>query len=289
MGVPESTDVRNRLLGLFPAATVHEYHDDADATTKDAAIEAVVERLDEEGLSRLVVASFGLLHQHVFLFHWEPPEDEGLNPSEIFDEEPVRENDVGREHHYYYLLERNYQLYLDPLEKDELVFSWPIKVVTADDHVRVHFTIMAKSPSAYVNDNKTVVKSIPYPDEDKLLDDFHATDGLIGRAHRMDINRGIKALWDVDDIDSPNVKYKREKATSKDVMDESFTVKQDDPELYEALENKALFKTQFLLTVDDPCARYFVVNPSKGKVTFRRYSSTTDCVDSVIRRIIEAN
>ena len=171
-----------------------------------------------------------------------------------------------------------------PLERHRLVFAWPLKVVVAPDHVRFHFTIMAKKPQAYLGDGRRVVQSVQRPTEDSLLaQSRHAT----GRP--MDINLGIKTLWNANLFDAARVQYKRARATSTEVMDEAFTVKRDDPGRYARLVNKPLYQTTFMFTEREPCIKYFVAAPTQGKLTFRRFSSSNNCVDDVIRTIIAAN
>lgn len=288
MPVPEARRLHIRLLNLYPATTVKDHRHVTEPGTKDDAIEAVVDNSEDvEELLEFVVTYFGRLHQHVYVFRWDGEE---LDPEAPFNEPPIRTVAEDDERHHYYLLRRTYELVLDdPLEYSQLDFSWPVKIVEAPDHLRVHFTIMAKSPAAYVGGDRGIVRAIPHPKEDSLLEGLQMTAGIGEHASLMDLNRGVKALWDADEIDSPAVKYKRARATSKDVMDEEFLVKADDPERYRELWDKPLFKTTFVFLGEDDCVDYFNIDPSNGKVTFRRYSATDDCVDNVIRTIVEAN
>ena len=171
-----------------------------------------------------------------------------------------------------------------PLERHSVTFAWPVKLVASPDHVRIHFTIMAKKPQAYALDDRVVVKSAQEPTEGDLLSEF-----LPATGRPLDLNRGIKALWDADAFDAPAVRYKRARATSVEVMDEAFTVKRDDPDRYAELTDKPLYTTTFTFTGEDACIKYFVADPTQGRLVFRRYSSSTNCVDDVIGRILAAN
>lgn len=295
MPVPERDEVRNRLLNLFPKDAVHESPHVDEQKKKADAIEDVVDNVGDHELCDFVATNFGRLHQYVYLFEWNPPEDD-LEPDQFFSEEPIQTTQQEDEIHHYYLLDHIYSLVTessnrDPsIQREQLRFSRPVKVVIADDHLRVNFTTMQKSPSAYVDEDCNVITSSPHPKTKTLLEaNFLSTTGIVGHVHRMDINRGIKELWDRDDIDAPRVKYKRAVATSKDMMDEDLTVKEDDPDLYDELQDKPLFNTTFLLVGDNSCTKYFVADPTKGTIIFRRYSSTRDCIDNVVREIVEAN
>lgn len=290
MAIPDSDLVLERLLNLFPASAIKDTEHAERPIKKAEAISSVVSDADASELSDFVTTHFGLLHQNVYLYSWDPPRGTSLDPNDVFGEPPIESQTMGSEQHYVYLLPRTYALVIEPpLERTQLTFAWPIKVVTTDGVIRIHFTLMSKRPSAYIDDSKTVITASPSPREEHLLQKFEATDGVVGHAHPMDLNKGVKSLWKADEIDSPKIKYKRAKATSRDNMDENYMVKKDDPNLYKSVLPKPLFNSQFRLTVDDPCTRYFTTDPKKGLVTFRIHSSTTDCVDRVVRRIVEAN
>lgn len=278
--------ISERLLDLFPADTLRVFEEAEGSPTKAERIDAILDRATEADLRRFVSDHFGRLHQHVYVLAREGDGDIAL-------EQPFggafEVRDVDEERHAFYLETLTHQLVIDsPLEHRQLRFAWPLKVVEAPDHVRVHFTIMNKSPQAYMEDGRRVVSSSPAPRESQLLEQFRAVSG-IDAAQDLDLNRGVKALWDAGEYDAPSVKYKRTRATSKDVMDEAFMVRSHDPDLYEELQDKPLFGTTLRFMDDDPCIDYFFVNPTNGFLRFRRYSATNECVDRVIRRIVAAN
>lgn len=287
MPIDDSPILQKRLLDLFPATTLRETPYADDARIKADAVDQMVEAIGLDELYGFVSSNFGVLHQHVHLFEWTGG---AFDPGLPFEVAPVASREREGERHLYYLLERSYHIVLDsPLEYSELEFSWPVKLVVAPDHVRAHLTIMAKNPTAYIPDGRGLIKATPYPTEQDLVRGLQLATGMAGHLRPMDLNRGIKALWAADEYDAPVVQYKRPVATSRDVMDEDFTVKRNDPNLYTTLQDKPLFTTTFSFTEEDPCIPYFVSNPTEGTVTFRRYSASSDCVDRVIRKILQAN
>ena len=285
----EDRDVRKRLLELFPAETIRASTLVSEAMTKAKRIMAVVDSADLGDIRDFVATNFGRLHQHVYIFEPDPADGLAPNLTAPFGADPFKVTVEGNERHHFYLLPLTYALVLEePLEHRDLLFAWPLKVVVAPTHVRIHFTIMAKSPRAHVGDGRSVLKSTPRPTERDLLAEFPEPPGL-ARPGPLDLNRGIKALWAADVFDAPAVLYKRERATSKEVMDEAFTVKEDDPALYAQLADKPLYQTTFQFRGEDPCIKYFTADPTQGSLVFRRYSSSNDCVDGVIRRLLAAN
>ena len=245
---------------------------------------AAVDGADLNDIREFVRINFGRLHQHVHIFERDPANGQAQSPGTVFGAGPFAVAAEGDESHYFYLLPLTYALVLDgPLQHHDLLFAWPLKLVVAPAHVRIHFTIMAKSPQAHVEEGRAVLKSTRRQTERDLLAEFS------GLGLPLDLNRGIKNLWDADVFDAPDVQYKRARATSKEVMDEAFTVKQHDPKLYAALENNPLYQTTFQFMGEDPCIKYLVVDPTQGMLGFRRYSFSNDCVDNVIGRLLAAN
>ena len=280
----DAREVRERLLDLFPAATIQQFPQVREKMTKADGIAAVAQDAEVTDVREFAATMFGYLHQHVHVFHRDPANDRPNVPMP-FGVAPFTSTTAEQEHHYFYLVPLIYELVLDaPLERHSVTFAWPVKVVVALDHIRIHFTIMAKKPQAYAADGRVVVSSAQEPTERDLLGEFH-----LGIGHPLDLNLGIKALWDADVFDAPAVRYKRSRATSLEVMDEAFTVKRDDPQRYAELADKPLYNTTFTFTGENACIKYFVADPTHGGLAFRRYSSSTDCVDDVVRRILAAN
>ncbi len=281
IGNPE---VLERILDLFPADTLEEFEQVTGKMTKADAIAAIAAGYERDRVLGFVANNFGRLHQHVYMFE----QTGAVRVADSFGEPFGVRNDAG-ETHSHYLAELWHHLVVEPpLERIQVEFAWPLKVVEAPGHVRIHLTIMSRSPQSYIGDQKTVVSAKQVPTEAGLVELFRLFPGVDGRAP-LDLNRGIKALWDADQFDAPSVQYKRARSTAKDVMDEDFTVKAHDPALYEVLHDKPLFGTTFRFMQEDPCVPHFHVQPTDGFFRFRRYSSSNDCVDRVIRSVLENN
>lgn len=281
IGTPE---VLERILDLFPADTLREFEQATEKKTKAEAISAVVAGYENEGVLGFIANNFGRLHQHVYVF----PRSGAVRLADSFGAPFGVREDAG-ETHSHYLVELTHHLVVEPpLERIQVEFAWPIKVVEAPAHVRIHLTIMSRSPKSYVGDERTIVSAKQVPEERELVELFRLSPGVDGVA-ALDVNRGIKALWDADQFDAPSVQYKRARSTAKDVMDEDFTVKEHDPALYELLRDKPLFGTTFRFGHGDPCISYFYVQPTDGFFGFRRFASSNECVDDVIRSVLENN
>lgn len=284
----QQVEVRARLLDIFPAETLQVFPQVTEKMTKADAIAAVVGGASLPALRGFVQANFGRLHQHVYIF-----EKQGGNPAPDvpFGVAPFGTETRGQESHYFFLLPLTYGLILEGpagIVRADLPFAWPVKIVVAPDHVRAHFAIMAKSPQAHVGAAQTVIRSTPSPTEKDLLADFPTSLGFPG-CGPLDLNKGIKALWANDEIDAPVFQYKRSKSTAREVMDEGFLVKRDDPNRYAELVADPLYQTTYKFMGATPCIEYFLANPTNGTVDFRKFSDTEGCVDDVLGKILGAN
>lgn len=288
--MPLPREVLERLLGLFPVTALREFGQPDEPMTKEDLISAIADGKSENAVLNFVASNAGVLHQHVYVFDKRPADgNNGFDPAAPFGAAPYRQYNVGNERVYHYLLELTYEVLLDdPLERAELGFAWPVKMVVAPRHIRVHFTIMAKSLAAYSPGGRPVLRSSPSLDEEDLLDGFPATLGMPPRG-ALDLNQGVKALWEAGEFDSPVVRYVEDKATTRAVMHEDQLVKRDDPERYAEMLLTPLLDTTLLFMGENPCVKHVVVNACEGTLAFRVYSSSNDCIDDVIRRILQAN
>ena len=287
----EEREMRRRLLQLFPKATLDSFPAAINKQNKIEMVEAVVDSATIDDINRFVRDRFGRLHQHTHIF--EPDDriaealDEVVPLGATLLESPVT---VRGEHHSTYILPLDYHLILgSPLEEHIIRFPWPFKVVTATDHCRIHFTIMAKDIRAHMADDRPIEKVTQQPTRRELLRAFPSTLSL-DPVTPLDFNKGVKDLWKNNDIfDARNVKHKRVRATSRDVMDGSYTIKRDDPVLFQELMGRPLFDTAFVLWPEHQFTKYFIANPTKGILSFRCYSEKSEDVDEFIRRILEVN
>jgi hypothetical protein len=83
-----------------------------------------------------------------------------------------------------------------------------------------------------------------------------------GGMSTYDLNKGIKELWKLDYVDAIELQYLKSKSTSKEVMHEEYTFKNQYPDEYKkailAPIIKASFK--FLDNSDDYC-NHFAIEP----------------------------
>lgn len=278
-------ELLERLLDLYPRAALLTAWE-MERVKKGPAIDQIVGAAPMTDIFRFAAENGGRTRQHVHLVE-APPNHQLLSPS-VLGHPPLFSSTNGDETAFSYIVPLNFKVVLDgPLEHSTLSFLWPMKLVLAPNHARLHLTIMSKNVDSYYP-GRVVVRARPSLQEQDFLGALPAAIEAPNIVP-LDINRGVKALWEADRIDSPKIKWKKAKSVTEQVMDEQYRVKQDDPDVYVDAQAKPLLATLFEFRAGDAIVDYFKVDPTYGRVFFRRFSRESSSVDNVVREILAAN
>ena len=288
----EDRGARERLLWRFPKSSLDSFHVAIGKNGKGVQIEAIVEKATDDELCEFVVRRFGLLRQHVHLFQLPPHLTRALDDQQSLfgDGAGPYATRHGEERHYTYILPLTYRVYFsDPFDEVKVPFLWPVRLIAAPDHVRVHFAMISPELRAHVDRDYETASRSPR-NRNQLLERAQL---LLGRQFvSLDVNGGVKSLWEDDVVDAQKAQYKRPNSTAKEVMDEAFTIKQHDRDRYEQIILSVLYDCTFkFLPGATGLARmgYFTANPAFGTFAFRRQSKANHMVDEFIADVLERN
>lgn len=107
---------------------------------------------------------------------------------------------------------------------------------------------------------------------------------------KCDLNAGIKALWEADEIEGLNVWVDGVESVAKHIMKGSLSYKTRLPEEYERMLLAPLNRTSFRVLVGgENFTDKFTSEPGNGFVSFSNYPSSAHQINNVINRIIELN
>ena len=105
-----------------------------------------------------------------------------------------------------------------------------------------------------------------------------------------DINKGIKHLWEKDKIDSRYAKWKKDKSTTTETMDEDYTLKKHYHAIYLDLIKSPLNKMVFkYLLGDGVFCDHFSADPSSGQISIPLYPGNANQITNVINEILANN
>jgi hypothetical protein len=274
----------SRLLALFPVNALrekwHEQRKKADIlawATQNASQKEIKQFLDEY---------FGNCKQHIYLFtHRSDVTD--LPNFRLPDAEKISERSDDNVRQFLYLAEVEFHVvYTNPLGEDRIKFLWPIRLEFVGNILIVRFVMMEKDVRTYFGEgvSRTVGRSLTEPQINAHLKN------VLAELEVLDINRGIKHLWNQDRIDGTKIRYRKAKSMSTESMDAGAGVKRTYPDLYKELVKRPLFDSTFkTLEEDENEEMTFRADPSNGYLGLSSYADDGDGRNSFVSEIIRHN
>ncbi|MGI6339382.1 MAG: hypothetical protein ACOXZV_08410 [Bacteroidales bacterium] len=287
------SDLLYRLLRLYPVSVVKSNFD-TDNRVQIPMLHEIVSKIPREAINEFAVNNLGFTKQHVFIFN---------NPVRFHD---AASHNFKPESHYVsfnnegiksdvYFIEQDYNLIVSEKENGNIArmvlrFRQPMVIELNINHIILKFTILERSPSSYLDDYEVLKFTRVFEDE-QIVEQFvqHFRSIYSADLHRLDINRGVKHLWNNNFIDAISIKYKRTASMATEVMDEDFTFKSQYPEKFNEVMLSPLRKHafRFLINQDDYCD--FVVDPTEGMLSFNKYPTSINQIYNVITEILRYN
>jgi hypothetical protein len=276
-----------RLLRLFPIKIVKEYFNEAGNATD--AIEAITGSHTPQQIKDFVKNSYLITRQHIYLFHL----GQTFSQTQMADF-PFKiefESHLNGEHFYFCLPIIKYDITLyNPLAEDELKFLQPVIIKIKNRTVTIHFTKIEKTVSSYYALDRLAIRRSQTKNEieniDKITNFLTDEFGLT----KLDVNKGVKHLWDNDFIDGRKVQWRKNSSIATETMDEDFTFKEKYPIEYNVLTTQPLAKTLFkYLKDDDYLCSAFDSDPSSGHINIPKFPKNANQVIDVITEILTNN
>lgn len=277
-------EILQRTLRAYPVRTVKESFE-LDIVGQAAILNQVSQRGKNEILD-FAFANFGFLHQHIYLFdlsadpngHWEPLENQLYSTS--------RDGDWGV---YNFIFDVNYVVVNGQNgNREELKFQYPVVAHVSADKLIIKINTLERSVSDYFEDRVFLIsKSITEPN---IVDSIKDSLPIGIAATELDINKGIKTLWEEKFIDAAYAQFRKSKSTSTEAMDEDNLLRDVYPEEYELIMRSPIRKNVFrILTRSDEFLSNFTVEPSLGKLSITKFANHVNSVDKLIKLILNKN
>ena len=279
------------LLMLYPNPCLQDTwaNEGSKRQDKKEIASRVAEKQDIKAIAKFGYEFLSCCRQHIYTFSHDGdisklPEITLPNASKEHEE---------KEHGFFsmlYVIELKYEVTLrDPPEEETLTFLWPARLDFTKDHLLFRFVTLEKDIGSYVDGRPYSVfgKSTS---EDKILQTvLEAVKGKLN-LEAVDLNKGVKKLWEDGVIDSPRANFRKTNSRSSEAMNANLFIKQDSPEIYETLKGTPLLHTQFdIVNWQDLSVSKFSTEPLKGYIAFPRYSENLGDTDHVVREILRHN
>lgn len=280
----------SRLLKLYPVRMLKDSFGPENSSQVDI-IPEIIGSNTEDAIKSFACQNHNNTKQHIFLYKL----DSNFNRANFIENDfPLHIEDESLNEGIYKfrllpIIDFNVVI-LNPFEETTLKFYQPVTVYVHNNDLIIQTTIMEKNIDSYFPGGRRVVDVKKANSDDYIVE--KVVEYFNGRYNVTlnDLNRGIKALWRNDLIDSKYAKWKKERSTTTEAMDEEYTLKEQYPEVYENLMLSPLGKTVFKYKVnDDLIAKHFTADPTRGSLSFATYPENHNQIDNVIIQILSDN
>lgn len=283
-------NLSKRLLNLFPSKVVKE-HFRKDDKEKDS-IEEIADKNSETNINSFAFNNLQYTKQHIYIYTLGKKFSNKKFDRQEFPLEIINERLDGNDFIFTCKGTVGFNVFVfveggNPI-KNTMQFYQPITIHISDNHLIVKFTMLEKNINSYF-ENKKVILDTKSNDEEEILNQIlqFFTDHDIAIC---DINKGIKHLWDKDVIDSKFAKWKKNRSTTTEAMDEGHTLKNEYPEQYKSLMKSPLNKNIFkYLHADDEMVDHFTADPTIGQINIPLYPKNPNQINNVISKVLSNN
>lgn len=282
--------LHERLLKLFPVKYIKDRFDISGGDQKSAIAE-IIQGFTLSSIKKVCFEEMDRTKQHIKIFNLQGRFRPGTFLAAEFPYEVVSTEIKGRNFIIHASPTVEYSvLLLYPNEEISVKFFQPLKVTVTPSKVIIQITILEKKIDSYFPDRK-VVELSKSNKEDEVIESI--VNYFFGEGCPLsicDINKGVKALLDLGVIDCTSVKFKKNRSTSTENMDENHTVKNSYPDVYAQMMAAPLKKTAVkYLSTDGDLLKHFATDPSGGEITIPLYPEDEKQIGNVINKILQNN
>jgi hypothetical protein len=281
-------DLLKRLLSLFPIKLLKEYF--KETGNSEDVIESITGSKTRPALIDFVFSNYSSTRQNIYIFDL----DKNFNRAVIDATFPLtieKENLIGNEYTFLCLPQTEFSVYLsNPTDKDDLYFLQPVHIIIDKKSLVFIFTKLEKNVHTYFPEVREAKRASVVNDEENTLKKLLSFFGLHYTVTPTNFNKGIKTLWDKDDIDCYKIQWRNPHSTSTVTMDGTLTYKQKYPVDYNKIVLTQLSKSvwKYLLT-DDYLCDGFTADPSIGEISITKFPKLPNQVKNVITKILTNN
>lgn len=281
-------DLMKRLLHLLPVQTIKsEYNLVGNA---EDVIDVVIGSQTQTSIKNFIFNNYALTRQNIYIYDLSRNFSKQVFNSSIFPFSVENPRTVQGEFVFHCLPKTQFNVYLsNPIASEELHFFHPVTVRIANRRLIIHFTKLVKNVSHYFAGNRMAKKANQINTEEdilRLILEFFAN----YTPTSTDINRGVKYLWDIDDVDSYRIQWRKSFSSATEVMDGTMTFKEKYPPEYQQIVQSPLVKTVFKYLLDDDyLCKQFTTDPENGQISINQFSDNLNQVNNVVSKILANN
>jgi len=284
--INSQTEINKRLLKSFSVNALKEVFNLTGSTERqEGLLQVITSSNSEDIIYDEIFKHFSLLKQHIYLYEFK-----GAFNDNWLDKHPniFSKVAVSKSNYIYNLLiPVTYEAYNKSLGVNvEFKFLVPVQIIRKKTILIFHINILERDISTITTDK--ILGATRDLNDAKILDDIIKYANPI-QVFRYDLNRGIKYLWENDEIDALKVKFKNAKSISHEVMDEQNLVKKEYPAKYKELIKQPLHQTTFRVLIQQNLVHYFTVDATLGTFNFYVYPKHLNGINDLIDLVLKNN
>lgn len=281
-------ELSKRLLHLLPVQVLRD-----EFKSKDSAIdliESVSGSRTTVEIKKFISQNQSYTRQNIYLFKL----NKSFNRTSIKKDFPLDiefENNQGAEFIFFCLPVVTFSVYLsNPTAKEEIKFLQPLTISINNKNLIIQYTKIESQMRFHFPLTREAKKNSEDNSEEITLQIILDYLGKNYSISANDINKGVKHLWDIDDIDCIKISNRDPDSTTTTVMDAEKTFKKRYPALYKKIIltpiNSAIWK---YLLQDNYLCEGFTADLTGGKISITKSAKFPNQVINVITKILTYN
>ncbi|HCT29454.1 MAG TPA: hypothetical protein DIW31_01680 [Bacteroidales bacterium] len=283
-----SQDLLKRLIKLFPVKVLKEEFN--LTSTSDSLYDEIIQNINESLIKDFVYSNINLTKQHIYIYDIDKTFNINSFKRESFPFPVIKSSSAANELTIVISPIVDFSVVLsNPYEETNIQFHQPFIIRLKEKKLIIQSTILEKKIGAYFESNRKVLDVVKVNDE---LESILKVMGyfLDYSFNICDLNKGVKHMWEKDTIDSKYVKWKKNRSTTTESMDEDYTLKSQYPDVYKSLMKSPLNKTIFkYLLNDELLPEHFTIDPSNGELSVPIFPKNQNQIRNVIDGILSQN
>lgn len=276
---------RNELLGrtleAFPKDLLQEYFNASGK--KEEIIEFVIQNFSEVDIKAFICENFNFLHLTINVFEINKRIPSSI--TKLMDGECLKFNSTSRTREWIYLHKIFIEYYnTNTGKKEKIEFLIPVRIFNKGKKLTVYQNTFQRDINAYFEQTIFLEKGARYIGVvDNIKNNYNKT------LFNLDLNKGIKHLWENDFVDAMVVKSRQSKSIRQDRMDENYLYKASYPDKWVELMKTPIQQTKFKSISSHICLDHFDCNPSTGNLGLTFHPGSENEITELIELILRHN
>lgn len=285
-----NADIYFRLLNIFPAALLKS-HFQIGNQPKHLVLADILSNHAESAIFDFIVANLNFTKQHVYVYELVSGRPK-INTPILNNVEPVSSDGKDGTTTVRYFIETNSDIIDTSVYKPGVLTNyWPVTINYSKATVIVKITTMEHKTQEYGGVQIIDLgRKLSEGDVKKGIEQSLIDSKLVIKP--IDLNKGVKYLWENDKVDAKFGRWRRANSTSSEVMNENYTLKKAMPDVYKEMMGAPLERNIFAFEDgydDKNLPSHFTVEPETGIVSFTLYPPSVDANDNVLDLILSNN